>query len=1337
MSGIEVKVGASFQLFGIEFEPKATISEDEILLEGQMSLKDKKDLTLGEILEKLLSRIGVSEFGDFAKELTVKALFLKLNFKNHDYLFGSQIGISDSNLILHFSLKKQEKGVSITLGLSIEGGIGISNIPIIGEKLEPYFDLNLSEFIVNTKAIEDESFKRPIFSKKPNKPKESEEPKELDISYGEEGINLERGISLFGFYKFLDHQKDFQLLVVPFSKKKNSEDDVKARSVTSQEKEEFEKSSGLSKIFNLNKQIGPINLKRIGLEYKENKVGVMIDAAISIMGLTVSVKGLKIRSSIAFPPELSFNIDGVGISFSRDPIGIAGAFMKIETEGYQRYLGLVALKVPKFTIIGIGGYSIKIKDPSQKSLFGFVALNAPLGGIAEFFVMGLAGGFGFNSTLTIPKISELEKFIFLKPEEIFEKDTLFVLEKLQDYIEPQPNGYWLAFGITAMTYELLYYKLLVIVDTAKLQVTAMGLITLALPQDSPFVGIEVAVLASIGLKEGIIILGGQLTSKSYIIDPNARLQGDFGFCLWFAGEHQGDMVFSVGGYHPDFKKPTHYPALARVGFSWKVSEQVLISGTGYFAITPSTAMAGLKLEVAFDAGNVKAWFKAQTDLLLRWKPFYFEATIDVLVGASYKFNFFGTRTLDLEMSAKLFLYGPPVSGRIEVDLKVITLSISFGDEVPKETKEILEWHDFNNLFLPKPPKKEETAEAPKQLNTSEITTLKTNEEVCKINIDRGLIEEIQESGESNKTWVARGDELILSVDSYVPLTKLSINNEIQDSYIINNEIQKLSMLPKLGVYPMNIIELKAEHFITIKHKDASKLVEKKWHWQPVIKNVPLAMWSPVSKGKMKSAILNNETLKGLTGITQLYIKEPELSDLSGLPKSPIENFAYIKPQEKNKELKLTFETDSIGLKLENGDSLKILKDTVNKPEIKKRRNKVINTVNLLLKDLYKNSKKYSPEIEYDKELKELASKASDAFLAPPKLGKIVKNGTIVQELSQVITARNIEKEMSPIWISIAPAPPQLLFAFSTYSNWQPLKTKLQTARSLDSLNTEHVPTTWNVEIGQNIVCQLDDKPQTIHEVQYDGQISLQVVSFNQYDQVINIQSTPTGNGGVLLVNSTTEQLSIMGITSAQNKMVELKGWQVDFPLVMVNPQALIAERVTVRTQVPMQLNKKELVTVRSVNRHNRIMAGNSKSSQGWLYTTAFGALKEIVVTIESQMINDKRNIEKSLNDLRITLSSETQPTTILTSTNYQQKGDELKIHFKLPTALVNGADSFVIGSYISNNWTINSLILLCSEKPIKDDYWENCQLERNIFPTLDNYQATSEVSLTYNVIEVE
>ena len=69
-------------------------------------------------------------------------------------------------------------------------------------------------------------------------------------------------------------------------------------------------------------------------------------------------------------------------------------------------------------------------------------------------------------------------------------------------------------------------------------------------------------------EQGLLGIDGILTENSFLLTPDCRLSGGFAFYTWFKGTHAGDFVVTVGGYHPKFNVPAHYPKPARIQFGF-------------------------------------------------------------------------------------------------------------------------------------------------------------------------------------------------------------------------------------------------------------------------------------------------------------------------------------------------------------------------------------------------------------------------------------------------------------------------------------------------------------------------------------------------------------------------------------------------------------------------------------------------------------------------------------------------------------------------------------------------------------------------------------------------
>ncbi|MCJ8268113.1 MAG: hypothetical protein MJK04_01805, partial [Psychrosphaera sp.] len=174
------------------------------------------------------------------------------------------------------------------------------------------------------------------------------------------------------------------------------------------------------------------------------------------------------------------------------------------------------------------------------------------------------------------------------------------------------------------------------------------------------------------------------------------------FYAWFDGELAGDFVVSVGGFHPSFRKPDHYPSVPRLGFVWQVTDDLSFKGEMYAALTPVAIMAGGAIQAAYDTGPLSAWFKAGLNFIIYWQPFYYEADFSVSIGAKVELDmgFLGSVSFNTELGANLKIWGPEFSGIAEVNWAIFEFTIRFGDS-DKPGVAAIGWSDFEGNYIPK------------------------------------------------------------------------------------------------------------------------------------------------------------------------------------------------------------------------------------------------------------------------------------------------------------------------------------------------------------------------------------------------------------------------------------------------------------------------------------------------------------------------------------------------------------------------------------------------------------------------------------------------------------
>jgi len=451
---------------------------------------------------------------------------------------------------------------------------------------------------------------------------------------------------------------------------------------------------------------GPVQFKRIGFSITaEDRLALALDGSVSLAGLTIALTGLSAEIPIESPYLPTFGLAGLAVEYAAAGLEIGGALVKVPGMDPAEYTGDLVLEVERFGALAFGSYTTAGGSPS---LFGFVFLDAPLGGPGCFFVTGLSGGFGFNRTLRLPTIDGVATYPLVQGA-MGTLDARSTIDALDAYIQPAPNQYWFAAGIRFTSYGLLRsYALATVSFGATVEVGLMGESTLALPpvggeegELQPIAEADLVLLVDVVPASGTLAVAAQLSPASYVLSRDARLTGGFAFYLWFPpSPHAGDFVVSLGGYNPYFDAPAHYPAVPRLGFTWKLSTELSITGGVYCALTPGVVMAGGSLKAAWSGGGLTASFTAEADFLVRLRPFAYDARVAVSVGVSYRVDLgFTSKTVSVQVSGEVDLWGQPFGGHAWVDAGVVSFSFDFGAPRPGPAPD-LDWPSFRDAFLP-------------------------------------------------------------------------------------------------------------------------------------------------------------------------------------------------------------------------------------------------------------------------------------------------------------------------------------------------------------------------------------------------------------------------------------------------------------------------------------------------------------------------------------------------------------------------------------------------------------------------------------------------------------
>lgn len=605
-------------------------------------------------LEKLLAGLG---FGDL--EIPEGLLPLPEQMQmNYDLGKSSLLieVVSGEKKLLFGSEGGKEKGRANYLALKLGVQISLSEIPMAGSQVPELEDNGIKDvvFLFNTEDMN-------------------------QFSAGDivQGISAEAG----GYFVVTMGTENFVFQIMKGNKKKNVP--------SCERKLESEKPGSACE---LQKKFGPFLLQRLLLTCKEGKIWIGLDASLETGMLRMELDGAML--GIPFSKgEPAFSLNGFGLSLTSPVIRFGGHFRKMDENTYQ---GSIEAGVSEIMVELVGEYNQK----PYPSAFVLGELTGREVGPPCFSVNMIQAAFGYNRKFAVPSIEKLDDFVLIQmakgnmgQQELIQKaDTYFPVQKDTDFV---------AAGIRAKSFEMLeIFAVLAVMFGAETEFDLLGRAALEIPpnDEKPIVSAALLIKMSIRPGSGLIPVDGKISEDSYVIDKNCHLKGEFAFYLWYSGEHKGDCVISLGGYSDRFQRPEHYPAPERLGFEWKLTEQLSASGSMYFALTPSAIMAGGRFEMVFHEGCVEAWVRAAVEIWIGWKPYSYDFLIDVSIGVKAHLGLFHVKA---ELGCMLHIWGPRFSGIARIELWIISFSIPLrSGQKEQENVETISVDDFRKSFLP-------------------------------------------------------------------------------------------------------------------------------------------------------------------------------------------------------------------------------------------------------------------------------------------------------------------------------------------------------------------------------------------------------------------------------------------------------------------------------------------------------------------------------------------------------------------------------------------------------------------------------------------------------------
>ncbi|KAI1819780.1 putative transcriptional activator srcap-like protein [Xylaria intraflava] len=705
----------------------------------------------------------------------------------------------------------------------------------------------------------------------------------------------------------LKDRNNTRTLVLDYNfKKAQSQPKKKASATEEQAVEGLKKagkqpdSDGSSSSAPFKKKAGPLSISNLGLKYADNKLHIIFTATMELgpVGLSLIGFSLGVNLKVLKKPELSdisVTLEGLSVAFERPPLTIAGIIRHSKDSGLEYYAGGLIIGWVPYQVQAAGFYGSVTPDKGQSfvSVFVFARLDGPLVELEFAEISGVTGGFGYNSDVHVPTADQIVNFPFIKqasPDDA--KDSAMdTLKKLTDpgeggWFSPLNGTYWAAVGMKIDAFQLIALDAVVVVqfgEAIKLGIFAVASVDIPNP-NSPmkFAHAELGIAVVVDFSYGVLKAEAQLSPNSYILHPSCHLTGGFALYYWFEAPHAdhskvGDFVFSMGGYHPAYEVLQGYPNPPRLGISWSLGGGLSITGGAYFAITPKACMGGGRLHAALHAGPLEAWFDAFADFLINYEPFHFLAEIGIDVGVRFNIDVWFVHThISVDVGADLTMWGPPLAGRVHINLKVVKFDMNFGDAGKNiDPISLLEFYQLvlqadmsgNRLQAEK-----RTMAAPQVIELEE-TEVESGKSPLDMPQDEGhtfLAESGLMNGDDkptrkhNQAWLVRGGSFVCVLGCKMAIQSANVEGDANCSVASNKTIYAKPMkLTRQTSGLDSVLE------ISITREDGEAI--EGWKMEKVMKSLPDGLWGEYdsSSDPLKNGNNIPDLLSSSSGTTEL------------------------------------------------------------------------------------------------------------------------------------------------------------------------------------------------------------------------------------------------------------------------------------------------------------------------------------------------------------------------------------------------------------------------------------------------------------------------------------
>ena len=622
------------------------------------------------------------------------------------------------------------------------------------------------------------------------------------------------------------------------------------------------------------KRVNGVSITNVGLDYDDTNQEVQIRFTARATVGPLDGELINFTMKVAMPRSdkkgiqlsdwtnlgISLDMDGLALAMTGRNLALAGFLERVKEkqEGGREVVGFeggIGMTIKTYAFTAFGSYrEVTEKDGTAAfaSLMAYAMLQGPILKTPYVEIRGLCGGFGVGSQLTLPSVTQVRGFPLLMDATASAADTFARLRGSGPgggggprYMTEVDGATWFAVGVLATAFETVDVSAVVTLAMSP-EVCEMGIVGTAAARfprgeapDKTLALIELNFEGRIDLAHGFFQFQGQISERSFLLSSDCHPTGGFVVATWFGpSPTAGDWCISIGGWHPAFAPPAHYPsAPPRLGIAWRYSSNLAITGQAYAAVTPDMLMGGAALSALFSVGPVGAHFDFRADFILQMHPLHYQVTVHVSAGVWYELTIGPIRKkISAGLGAELELSGPPFAGIVRFDVVVVTIEVAFGEQ-QRIAPPALGLEAFVDVCLQRT--KVENKDEDKDLHADHVLTLESG----------GVPPATSPKGaqKPDTPWVVRGSALAFTVVSRIPASTIELTQGTTPAWHADRPILARPMqLPSTSAgltapLTITITRVKSDSDL-VAGAGGEPVVESGFKFEPIIEKVPASLW---------------------------------------------------------------------------------------------------------------------------------------------------------------------------------------------------------------------------------------------------------------------------------------------------------------------------------------------------------------------------------------------------------------------------------------------------------------------------------------------------------------